>query len=437
VEIATTQPITNHEGAENNGHIGAAGKVDTATGEGDLYVQDALEVDGTAEFSSTVDFFGDIDMNDKRVTNVGTPTQSGDAANKVYVDDTILGAIGTIPSAAFRKRPYTVVLGLRSNTYCPNGYTLESVANLKGPDNYVHISINDGGLYMGGMNSIGHGQTMAWTRFLSTNGMNYVCWKKYNSSSGNPHISIFTWDGMSSNTCFPGYTYIPRSELSGNNNYAYLNSVKGGTYMGYMDGGGYGSHEYSNDTGYNARILYTETTGVCYQIMGVDEDSQTMEGVYPVFLGVQDAIACPSGWNYSLTNAIDSNNNYFYLQVNDNSSYAGSYNNWYYGGNNYMYISFLNTMVTGVCWKYFIRSAMPWRQILTPGTGNCPDGSYSFSANLLKGTNASGYIGSTGQTLYMGGMNSWGLIDYTHGYIQHTYSTQVANKVCLKLENVQ
>ncbi|MFH1404962.1 MAG: hypothetical protein ABIH21_02585, partial [Patescibacteria group bacterium] len=71
--------------AGGNARIGAAGTIGTATGDGDLYVQDALEVDGNVALGDavgdTVDILGSVTIGN------GTPTYITLNGEDLYVDD--------------------------------------------------------------------------------------------------------------------------------------------------------------------------------------------------------------------------------------------------------------------------------------------------------------------------------------------------------------
>jgi len=435
--------------------IGTAGTADVASGDGDLYVQDALEVDGDAQIAGAitgngalnikgaaditgiVDLHQNLDMNTHKIEKLSAPTAADDATNKAYVDAQVSSAITAAPGLLARTRRYTVVLGLNDGSACPQGWTLENVDSLKGPDNNLYININDHGLFMGGMNSDGYGQSHIYVRVNSVNGMSKVCWRSFTSSSGNPHISVLSFYGGNQALCPGGYTYVSKSAVQGNNAWAYMAATKGGAYIGYEDSWSYGSHEYADDTSYQFRTWSSTVTGICFRVMGVDEDAATKDGVYPVVLGLMDPAGCPQGWNSQAVSVLDGSNDWFYLQLNDNASFLGGLNDWGHGGNNYMQVHFQYSHVSFVCWNYFVRTGLPFVQIRTPQSGNCPAGYTSVSAGLLKGWNANGYIASTGGATYMGGLYSWGMHDYTHGYIQHNFTNQVLNKVCFKVEGVK
>ena len=67
-------------------------KLDIANVDGDFAVGGALSVTGAATFSSTGDFGGAVEMNGNKVTGLGTPTATDDAATKDYADQLAFSA---------------------------------------------------------------------------------------------------------------------------------------------------------------------------------------------------------------------------------------------------------------------------------------------------------------------------------------------------------
>jgi hypothetical protein len=457
--------------------IGVAGANGVATGAGDLYVQDALEVDGLAttgslantgdfsnngniindgtltndgkatfngeldvnalaDFSKTVDFHADVDMNSQKVTNVATPAAGTDAVNKDYVDNIVTSQIS--PVVTRDKQRYTVVLNVKNSNYCPSGYTIESVANLKGPDNNLYVNINKSGLFLGGMNSRSWGQEYLAVGINSNNAPATLCHRTFTSTSGKPHISVFMPQGGSANDCPSGYSYLPASTLKGNNGWGYVQTNEAGAYMGYVDNWARDSSAYEDNTGYLARSFTTQVGSLCFKVSGVDEDAATANGVYPVFLGVKNETDCPNGWNVRSSSVTDGSNGYTYLQYSGNSSIWGGQADWWHGGGNYMQTHWHYSHVNFVCWNYMTRDGQPFYNVRTPHAGSCPSGYTTFSADSLKAShNSNGYIAATAEGLYMGGLHSWGMHDYSEGYIQHNFTNQVNNKVCLKIDGVK
>jgi len=439
--------------------MGVGGTANSADGDGDLYVQHDLEVDGgayvggtlstgslansgkltqsgDAEFSSDVEIDATLDMKTHKIEGVTTPTADTDATNKAYVDDAVSTAISNSSAAQSVKRQYAVLLGVRNKSHCPSGFTAEDVDTLKGADNYVFFTIATHGLFMGAMNSKSYGQEHLYGGFNVNNGMEYLCWKTYTAEAGKPHVNVLMPYEASKAVCPDDYEYLPASTLKGNNNNGYMMSNPSGLYLGYIDTWDRNSHEYSDHSGYAARNFTSHVGGVCFKVMGVEGDSDTATGVYPVILGLQSESQCPAGWNVETTSAMDGSNNTFYLQVNDNATIMGGTSSWWTGGNNKLQINFNYDHVNYVCWKHLPRDGQPFYHIRIPHTGNCGAGYTTLEAYALKGWNNNGYIAATGHGLYIGGLNGWDLHDYSEGKVQHNFTSYVNHKVCLKLENV-
>ncbi len=378
----------------------------------------------------TVD--GPLAMAGNKISAVATPTAAADAATKGYVD----GTLGLIPSSVRISRNYTVVLGLNSAQYCPAGWAQESYDSLKGPNNSLYLNLHERGLFMGGLNGPNYGNKQLYVQ-ISAGNVTTLCHKTFHTSSDRPHIAAEMFKGGNAASCRDGWHYLPATHLRGANATGYMMANSSGAYMGWVSSWSRGSHNSDEQHGFSSRTFTTHIDTVCFKVMGVDEDPATKDGVFPVFLGVQNETDCPDGWNVDTTSALDGSDNYYYLQVTDNASFSGGRNGWTHGGGNYFYTYFAYSHVNFVCWNYLpIAEAQPFWQIRTPHTGACPNGFMSFNATAFKGSNDNGYIQATGHGLYMGGLHSWGSQDLGNGWIQHNFTSQVNNKVCLKLENV-
>jgi len=375
---------------------------------------------------------GPLDMEGNKIADVAMPTAATDAATKGYVD----GSLGSIPASTRISRNYTVVLGLNAATHCPAGWTQESYDSLKGPDNNLRLNIHSRGLFMGGMNSPNYGNKQLYVT-VGAGKITTICHKTFHTSSDRPHIATEMFKGGDATSCRDGWHYVKATHLRGASNTGYMMANSSGAYMGYVASWSRDSHSSDEQHGYSSRTFTSHVDTVCFKVMGVDEDPDTKNGVFPVYMGVQNEDDCPGGWNVSSTSAMDGSDNYFYLQISDNATYAGGRNGWTNSGGNHLYVYFSYSQVNFVCWNYFpIADAQPFWNIRTPHTGSCPNGYMSFNATAFKGWNGNGYIAATGHGLYMGGLYSWDNRDYGNGWIRHNFTSQVNNKVCLKLENV-
>lgn len=374
-----------------------------------------LSVDG----EGNVDLNGPLNMQAHQISNMASPSDSSDAATKGYVD----GA---------EKKKYTVVLGLQSPTYCPQGYTLENTSDLSGPDGWLYIYILPSGLFMGGLNTPNSAHEHLYAK-ISTSDAAYICWKTFDSTT-QPYTAVFLTH-VSNYSCPTGYSYIPRTEAVRADGWGYLEMNEGGLYLGGLNNWARVSQAYEN--GWQARRWTTHINSICFKVMGVEgEGNERATGVFPVTLGVRDASACPAGYTHDSVENLASSNGYVYLILNDNSAAIGGRENWWYGGENYNQIHIQDTRVNVLCWKFYEAIGTPHLSIKTLKAGTCPTDYISIDANQLKGSNDTGYIQKTAYGLYMGGLNGWARQAYLDGSIYHTFTSQVSHRVCLKLENV-
>ena len=431
IGIGTSDPGGKLHVAGGLTRLGTAGDPDAADGDGDLFVQHDLEVDGHTNFG------GPVDMTDHKIENLDTPANGTDAVNKDYVDATVATAVSAVDVGGNEKQRYTVVLAVRTGSHCPQGYTVETRDTIAGPNGHLHVNIHQGGLFMGGMNSLGYGDHQLYARVPSSQGIQKICWKTYETSKGKPHMSFYAFQGGNVDSCPADYHHIPRTELAGNNGWVYMLSNDSGMFMGYRDDWSFTAHSHKDQSGYVARSFSTHVDTVCFKMMGVDDDDATKDGVFPVYLGVKSTNSCPQDWNVASVSAADGANGNFYLQINDSMTATGGISDWWHGGNHQMNVHFHYSMVNYVCWNFYKRTGKPFAHIRTPHQGNCPAGFLSFSAADLKGSNNNGYISMHTSGLYMGGINGWGSHDYNEGWIRHSFTSEVNNKVCLKVENVE
>ena len=430
---ASSGTLANTGNFSNNGDILNDG---TFTTGGEATFNGELDVNGVADFAKTVDFKADVDMNNKSVTNLATPADAADAVNKEYVDKIIASQVSPVVSRD--KKRYTVVLNVKNTGYCPQGYTKETLDSLRGPDKNLYININTQGLFMGGMNGRSYGQEYLYVRINSDSSPANVCSRTYTSTTGKPHIAVFMPEGGDANSCPATYNYIPAATLKGTNGWGYFQANEAGAYFGHVTDWARNSHNYEDNTGYLGRSFSTHISTVCFKVMGVDEDDATANGVFPVVLGVKNDTDCPNGWEVRTSSVTDGSNGYTYIQYSGNASVIGGMNDWWHGGGNYQQIHFHYSHVSFVCWNYYTRDGQPFYNVRMPHTGNCPNGYMQFNADSLKSShNSSGYLAATGEGLYMGGIHSWGMHDHSEGYIQHTFSSQVHNKICLKMDGVK
>jgi len=262
-----------------------------------------------------------------------------------------------------------------------------------------------------------------------------ICSKKFLASAGHPYVSVMKHTGSYTPS---GYTCYTSANLSGTNNYGYVQTSPGGFYLGGLDTWAAAVSATSYGDGYiQQRYTTSVVAKVCFKVMGVDEDAATAKGVYPVLLGLNNAAGCPGGWNIAATTNLYGSNSYTYNMYTSNASVFGGRDSWAHGGSHVVHQYFHSTHVPQMCWKYFTwdnPKMHPSFEIRTPASGSCPAGFASVTASYLK-YSSTGYIQGTSQGLYIGGLNTdyWSTRDDHYGRISHKFTTNVANKVCIKI----
>jgi hypothetical protein len=338
---------------------------------------------------------------------------------------------------------YSVVMVLKDASACPAGYTQTPYASLSGISDF-NVVIHGGGLLLGGTNGISAGMDHVRATIntpANVGGTPVVCWQTFSSSSGRPFASYMAYASGGTNTCPSGYTYIPASALKGSNNYLYMAANANGMYVGYLDGWDYSASQYRD--GYNYRYSAGPSNGgdvdtVCLKVMGVDADSTTAQGVYPVVLGVKGPAACPTGYTYAATSSTGSNtNSSTYLTITDNMTSMGGLYSWGYGGSNYQYVTWTTASNVNYCFKHYALTgaAKPTAHVQVLNGVNCPSGYATLPTSNVNGANANAYVQKTGGGLYIGGLDSWGRVDYLQGYATNNITTD-ANNICYKVDGV-
>lgn len=391
----------------------------------------ALAIDGGDELNPRTELTSvpSAIVAQKALTVVGPIDGSQIADNSIGLSKVNFD-VGSASNA--NKKKYTVALGLNSPKYCPQGYNIEKISDLAGPDGWLYLYLSPMGTFMGGMNTPNSVKEHLYAK-LSTTYATYLCWKTFDSS-GEPYTSVFL-SYRQNFQCPTGHTYIPRTEIEGSNGYGHVEMNEAGLYMGGLNAWAHTSTTYEN--GWQQRHWTTHVNAICFKVMGVDgEESETTTGVFPVVLGVRETSACPEGYEHDSVANMDGSNGYVYMVLNDNSATIGGLGDWGYGGENYNQAHFHNTHVTNLCWKFYETIGTPFVSIQTPNAGNCPTDHIEIEADQLKGShNNHGYIQKTAHGLYMGGLHNWAREGYLDGTLHHTFTSQVS-KVCFKVENV-
>lgn len=255
-------------------------------------------------------------------------------------------------SDSIGRKAYTVVLSVASASFCPSGWTLESLSNYN-RNGSVYMQIANNGLSIAAESGYSAGHEHINMYYSLSSGPAYLCHKTF-VTSGRPHISLFTYGTNNASFCptGEGYHYVPHAQLKGTNDWGYFMANDNGAYLGYVDSWSYGSH--TNMNGYIARYWTSSTVqGTCFKVMGVDEDAGTQNGVYPVFMGARNLSTCTNlGYNGMPTSSFGSSR-YSYLQYNDSATVFGPMYSWAHGGETYAQVHYHDTHVNNTCWKYY------------------------------------------------------------------------------------
>ncbi len=375
---------------------------------------------------------GALDMGTESITSLADPSASTDAANKQYVDQQVSETLVS-PGVVASKDYFTVVISMSASGECPAGYDTHDMTQIAGPNSFAYINIMERGLFMGGLNSSGRVGEHIYAEIQTTQASK-VCSRRYESGAGRPGISLLAVSGGSAGTCPSGYYYLPSSALSSDAVIRfYLNG--NGAFLGPGNTAQTLAQVHNSDGGWQYRYWEAGVVDTfCYRVTGVEADSTTNKGVYPVVLGLDASATCPEGWNNASTNDLNgSDNNYVFVTQTNSSLVVGGASDRGYGGNNHLDLYFNSTYVDQVCWKEFAIVDSPYFTVKTPGTGSCPVGDFAFAASHVKSDNGNGFVAATGHALYIGGLYNWAYADQTEGAIGNQLTSQVTNQLCLNV----
>lgn len=334
---------------------------------------------------------------------------------------------------------YTVAFMAKHAADCPQGYNATPYASVAGNGDF-NIEMQGGGLFLGGTNGgLNQGGDELWATISAVNNISgagtspTLCWQTFTSTYGHPHVSFLGYlSGGAVNTCPAGYNYVPMSEVAGTNNYVYVEENGNGFYFGYIDSWGYSSSTYRD--GFQFRYANTsEIDTTCFKVMGVDADPTTVQGVYPVVLGVKGPAGCPAGYTYIASTALEGNNNATYLTMTDTASMMGGLYSWGYG-NRYTEVSWNPSSANvNYCFKYYPVTGTPHASVQFLNGVACPAGYESLNVSDMNGTSTM-YLGQTASSLWIGGASP-GMTDNLYGFIYDAISSD-ASKACYTVANV-
>lgn len=189
--------------------------------------------------------------------------------------------------------------------------------------------------------------------------------------------------------------------------------------------------------------------GVCFKVMGVDEDPETESGVYPVYFGVRNASTCTAleSQGFSTMNFTSQLGAGIWggLTLTKNGSIVGThytastgYDGMSWGGDGYVVSNIYDVHVKYLCYKYYKKTGAPYADARLITSGTCPSGFVSVDGNELKNSNGdTGYLQQTTYGLYSGGISSWWTDDQKGGWMTNSWSGNQISRLCLKVENAQ
>lgn len=111
--------------------IGGASSSHSLSGTGDLIVSGDLEINGTTYFDSV------INLSSNKIVNLGTPTESADAATKGYVDAQLGGV------TYFQKNSQTISPADSADSFAVGGLTISSAGIITGAGGNISQWTND------------------------------------------------------------------------------------------------------------------------------------------------------------------------------------------------------------------------------------------------------------------------------------------------------
>lgn len=375
--------------------------------------------------------------------NVGIGTGSPGAKLHVAGDTKIDGNLevtgtinGGLSGGSGETNFYTAVLGLKTSSYCPAGWELNTFSSLKSPAGYLNIIQTKNMMLMGGPNSIENWQEYIRTELVAANQVNYICSKTFESER-EPYVAVFM-SAMTTDKCPSDFTYVPASELKRNDGWSYFHSVEGNFYMGGLNNWWRDSQQQESG-GWQGRQWNTHGQGICYNIMNVEgKGTAGTKGIFPVVMTLKDASACPAGFDSGSMADLSGTNGYNHIIINDNSVTFGAVEAWWgSNGENKIEVRTHKNWASTLCWKYFETVGEPRMDYRVLNSGSCPSGFTSIDASQLIGSNnAHGHIISTPYGSYMGSLDTWNVHSFDGGSSRYWFDSNYAKKICFKIDNV-
>ena len=173
----------------------------------------------------------------------------------------------------------------------------------------------------------------------------------------------------------------------------------------------------------------------------VEEDPPTKFGVFPVVLGVNNAAACPSGYNILSNASLSSGGGLAWMSLlNDNFHTMGGWSSHSYGGSNanYMYTNGGGYGTNFICWKNFASTGGKPSATMRPlNFTACRGAEQTINVSDIGTGAGTGYYVRTGAGLVMANIYSWDYVDYIDGFARASFSASNIARFCLTVDNAQ
>ena len=423
-----------------------------------------LEVSGTVHAKGDGFKFPDGTIQDTAWTGGGGGNTGG-------------GTTTSAPSGTTKM--YQAVIVLNDMGSCPNNWDEISTMDVQDENGETSILVNGNGTFIGsydpsstGVPGVSNSDYLA----IQLNGPNAqygqyrICTRSFKSSSGRPHVSIqIATQGMSD--CNDSIlqdagtqieTFIDTDSGIGNvSNMATVLTIDDGFYVGPNEPSDCWTDPDSDEnSGWQDWTLSQESGGnrVCIQIMGVDADPETANGVFPVY-----ATATPKTFTNPLEaiewketspgdlafagNPSDFLSSHIHFGFTQSASIVGIHDQSVsstpgFGGAAYQYLRTLAWKIMNVQWRYYTMNAgKPRAQIRTVQSDNCPSGNTAFEANML---GVPPRVSMAANALFLGGLldemdgfasPQWFAKDKGDGWLQ--LEIVMDRDLCLSVDNVK
>ena len=322
--------------------------------------------------------------------------------------------------------PHRYFVAIASHNSCPPGFNADTVASIASSSVYTVISRN--GVYLGPSDTLNPGAKLIRARVDPGDGITTLCTRSY-VTEGHPYASLLA---LASGSCPTGSLPLVASDVARSDGNTWAMLSRDGLWLGGLDDYGYDA------TSYDDGVLYrkwssTDATTFCLTISGVENDPTSRLGVFPVYLGVQSAAACPAGFTYLPAASIASGGSQ-YLQMSYGGSILGGASDYGSVGADYESVFTTGAYAENACLRAYPTSGFPFADVRTT-TGACPAGWLSLATSDLAPPSTHVFLARTGGGLFAGSVYSWSQAATLDGFVTSDVTTS-ATRVCIQVGNV-